>query len=192
MNLPHWKKPQFDRTPAVKDLWAKNIEDVYKDVKFFLAMDIDFKGRTIPHIVELQLNVSQMSRGKAYGHAFYNLTRLAYIQGEQRFVWDNDDCVITVGGDIKGKIGDKLRTSITHCRSEWPKVIKMCCWLAKILSKFLTRELRLLDTRETQKLDPKTNRTKTVTEHNVFANGTPSTGDPWWSGLCVVAEKWHA
>lgn len=165
------KKPQFDRSPAVKDLWAKNIEDVYKDVKFFLAMDIDFKGRTIPHIVELQLNVSQMSRGKAYGHAFYNLTRLAYIQGEQRFVWDDDDCIIRVGGDIKGKIGDKLRTSITHCRSmaEGDQNVLLAC---EILSKFLTLKLRLLSTRETQKLDSKTNRMKTVTEHNVFANGT--------------------
>lgn len=130
------------QSPAVKDLWAKGVEDEYKDIKFFLQVNINFRQRVIPHIVELQLNVGQMSRGKQYGHAFYGLSRLAKLGGKQVFLHDNTDCVITVPGKIKGKIGNKLRTALVQCRSlseQNPEILLAI----NILSKMLDTKLKL-------------------------------------------------
>lgn len=157
------------QSPAVKDLWTKGVEDEYKDVKFFLQVNIDFTSnvtnrpkekRTIPHIVELQLNVSQMARGKKYGHAFYNLSRLGKLDGKSVFVWDNQSCVITVPGAKKGNVGNKLRTAIVMCRS-MAQGNEQVLLATNILSKMLTNKLRLLDKRVTEK----------KVEHNVYANG---------------------
>lgn len=116
-NRPEFSAIRDKQSPAVKDLWAKGIEDEYKDIKFFLQVMIHYKGTPIPHIVELQLNVNQMMRGKKYGHAFYNLSRLAKVGGRQVFEPANEHCQIVVPGAIKGKLGNKLRTALTHCRS---------------------------------------------------------------------------
>ncbi|NLS11785.1 hypothetical protein HGP28_02635 [Vibrio sp. SM6] len=157
---PEYQALKDKQTPAVKDLWAVGIQDQYKDVKFFLQVEINFSTKVnnvqmpkqkIPHIVELQLNVCQMAWGKTYGHAFYNLSRLARIDGEEKFVWDDPQCVITVPGNIKGKVGDKLRTAITHCRS-------IACGdqhillATNILSKLISNNLKLPSARERETL----------------------------------------
>lgn len=145
---------------AVKDLWGLGIQDQYKDVKFFLQVEIDFSTtvdgkptgkRKIPHIVELQLNVGQMVWGKAYGHAFYNLSRLARIDGEEKFVWNNRKCVITVPANISGKVANKLRTAITHCRSlaEGDKKVLLA---ANILSKMISNKFKLPSSKECESL----------------------------------------
>ncbi|WCN08118.1 hypothetical protein [Marinomonas mediterranea] len=130
------------QSPAVKDLWAKGIEDEYKDIKFFLKVMIKYKGQDIPHIVELQLNVSQMSRGKAYGHAFYNLSRLAEKDGKNVFLPSDVACTIVVPPKITGKTGNKLRTAITQCRSlaQGDQEIMLA---TNILSKMLQKELKM-------------------------------------------------
>ena len=157
---PEYQAIKDKQSDAVKDLWEKEILDQYKDVKFFLQVEIDFSTKvnnvptpkkTIPHIVELQLNVSQMAWGKTYGHAFYNLSRLAYIDGRQKFVWDDTDCVITVPADISGKVANKLRTAITHCRS-------IACGdqdvllAASILSKMVSAKFKLPSSKECESL----------------------------------------
>lgn len=115
---PEFKALMNKQSPAVKDLWTTGVEDeYYKDVKFFLEMKIRYKGQIIPHIVELQLNLAQMVRGKKYGHAFYNLSRLASVDGKQRFSPADAKCKIVVPGNIKGKTGNKLRTALSQCRS---------------------------------------------------------------------------
>ncbi|WP_194436110.1 hypothetical protein [Vibrio fluminensis] len=156
---------------AVKDLWALGIEDEYKDVKFFLQVEIDFSTKVnntqtakqkIPHIVELQLNVSQMAWGKTYGHAFYNLSRLARLDGENTFKWNDPKCVITVPGAIKGKVGNKLRTAVTHCRS-------IACGdqeillATNIISKLISSKLKLPTAKECEKLPS--------SEHYNYKNG---------------------
>ncbi|PSW21394.1 hypothetical protein C9I98_05515 [Photobacterium sanctipauli] len=167
---PNYQNIKDKQSPAVKDLWTKGIDDQYKDVKFFLEVYIEFTGkvtnrppekRTIPHIVELQLNVAQMARGKSYGHAFYNLSRLAKINGSDRFVWNDPNCVITVPGAKKGNVGNKLRTAIVMCRSMALGDEKVLL-ATNILSKLLSNNLRLLDKRVTGK----------KVEHNVYENGT--------------------
>lgn len=106
-------------SPAVKDLWTADIENgtEYKDIKFFLQVMINYRGTRIPHIVELQLNAVQMDRGKHFGHAFYNVSRLAMIDGKQVFSPADPECTITIPGKIKGKVADKLRMATVHCRS---------------------------------------------------------------------------
>lgn len=126
---------------AVKDLWSQGVVDQYKDIKFFLQVKINFRNQVIPHIVELQLNVGQMSRGKQYGHAFYNLSRLGMLEGKPAFIHDNSNCIITVPGSIKGKIGNKLRTALVECRKlceQDPEVLLAI----NILSKMLDTKLR--------------------------------------------------
>ena len=138
---PEYQAIKDKQSPAVKDLWAKGVEDEYKDIKFFLQVNINFRQRVIPHIVELQLNVGQMARGKQYGHAFYNLSRLAMLGGKQIFIHDNTDCVITVPGKIKGKIGNKLRTALVECRSICEKNQEILLAI-NILSKMLDTKLK--------------------------------------------------
>ncbi|USD66339.1 hypothetical protein [Vibrio sp. SCSIO 43136] len=155
------------QSPAVKDLWSKGVEDEYKDVKFFLQVKIPHHGVTIPHIVELQLNVSQMSRGKQYGHAFYNLSRLATIEGETRFVWDDPRCQIEVPGKIKGKVGMKLRTALTQCRS-MANGDQEVLLATNILSRMLQTKLRYA--RDHEVTDPETG--EVTVKHNVYLNGS--------------------
>lgn len=157
---PEYQALKDKQSPAVKDLWAVGIEDQYKDVKFFLEVEIDFSTKVnnhttpkqkIKHIVELQLNVCQMAWGKTYGHAFYNLSRLARIDGEEKFVWDDANCQISVPGKIKGDIGNKLRTAVSHCRS-------IACGDQEILlatnivSKLIQKKLKLPDAEAREKL----------------------------------------
>lgn len=116
-NRPEFVAIRDKQSPAVKDLWSKGVTDEYKDIKFFLQVMITYKGARIPHIVELQLNVGQMARGKVYGHAFYNLSRLAMVGGRQSFEPANENCQIVVPGEIKGKLGTKLRSALGYCHS---------------------------------------------------------------------------
>ncbi|GAK88072.1 hypothetical protein JCM19238_5686 [Vibrio ponticus] len=65
---PEYQALKGKQNKAVKDLWGLGIQDQYKDVKFFLQVEIEFSTKvnnkptgkkTIPHIVELQLNVGR-------------------------------------------------------------------------------------------------------------------------------------
>lgn len=142
-NSPVYRSIRDKQSPAVKDLWAKGADDVYKDIKFFLQVTINFRGAQIPHIVELQLNVKQMMRGKKYGHAFYNVSRLAKVGGRQIFEPANPNCSIVVPGPIKGKLGNKLRTALTHCRSIGRKDAEVLL-ATEIIAKMLRSKLKLV------------------------------------------------
>ncbi len=156
------------QSPAVKDLWSKGVNDQYKDVKFFLAMKILYNNTQIIHIVELQLNVTQMDRGKKYGHAFYNVSRLGMTNGVNEWRWDDPRASIVIPGAVKGDIGGKLRTALTHIRSM--AVGNQRIWKAlDIISYFLQHNLRVKDTLVEQK--EVNGRTVTRERHNAFLNG---------------------
>lgn len=121
-NTPEYQAVSGLDTPAVKDLWAKGVTDEYKDVKFFLQVNIDFSyggnaKQKVPHIVELQLNVAQMDRGKSYGHAFYNISRAAVRDGKVGFFPADKNCKIVIPANKKGRVGNKLRTALSQCKS---------------------------------------------------------------------------
>ncbi|UJF17198.1 hypothetical protein L0B53_00010 [Vibrio sp. SS-MA-C1-2] len=125
------------QSPAVKDLWGAGVHDVYKDVKFFLEVNIQWEGKTIPHIVELQLNVGSMDKGKKYEHAFYNIKRKAFLGAEKQiFIWDDPKCKITIKTKEKAKIATKLRTSLVNCK-QLASGNKEQLLAVKILSKML-------------------------------------------------------
>jgi hypothetical protein len=73
------------------------------------------------------------------------------LDGEEKFVWDDPQCVITVPANISGKVANKLRTAITHCRS-------IACGdqeillATNILSKLLTTKFKLPSSKECKNL----------------------------------------
>ncbi|MBY4677087.1 hypothetical protein [Marinobacterium arenosum] len=80
----------------------------YRDIKFFLWMDI---GGGRGHIVELQLNVTRTLKAKSIGHPFYDIIR---IGGD---LWDpaapNSD--LLVPRETVKKVGPKLVHACNEC-----------------------------------------------------------------------------
>lgn len=74
------EQPEFERISVFtgspyKNRYTKDSPDgIYRDVKMFLAFDVE--GSHYPWIVELQLNLKVAVKNKGIGHGIYEITRL--------------------------------------------------------------------------------------------------------------------
>jgi len=83
----------------------------YRDIKFFLVMDISSRRRY--HIVELQLNVVRTMKAKSISHPFYDIIRLA----DSTWTPTRPGADITVKADAVAKLGPKLLRATNECKS---------------------------------------------------------------------------
>lgn len=84
----------------------------YRDIKFFLAMDIPCSRGY--HIVELQLNVVRTMRAKKISHPFYDILRLA----DPTWTPTRPGADIRVPSDVVEHAGPKLIKATSECISK--------------------------------------------------------------------------
>ncbi|MEH6578009.1 MAG: hypothetical protein V7731_13120 [Amphritea sp.] len=99
-----------DRYLSKKQGGAGATAQGYRDVKFFLGMDV---GRGRNHIVELQLNLKSTLKGKDVGHPFYDVVRLGGDAWDPRL----PDSAIRIPADKVHKLGRKLLHACHECIS---------------------------------------------------------------------------
>ena len=95
---------------ALKNRYSSNVarggvgptEQGYRDIKFFLAMDI--RGPRRYHIVELQLNVVHTVMAKKRSHPFYDILRLA----PANWTPTRTGAKIKIPANVVEKIGQKV------------------------------------------------------------------------------------
>jgi len=99
-----------DRYLSVREGGMGATAQGYRDIKFFLSMDI---GRGDYHIVELQLNTKSALKAKDVGHPFYDVTRI----GGETWHPDQPNSDITIPRDKVEKLAWKLLKACHECIS---------------------------------------------------------------------------